>query len=376
MLDRWKVRAHSEHKRCDAKQPCTTCVNKNRGATCKYVRSASKNNLSPSKRPTSTPKGVFLARSNFNAFDSSHPLSLDFHERPPTQPEHFGREPPPPIHEKIVPVPSSDASDTVKTLSVMRCPPRPIKSSFSILPSINFQTPPRPLQIPLSLIPPERVQVSWVSGGDLDMTLYVFPRRCRKSYRPQGTEGAIFDSRLRALCRLSRLGLYFTVEKQEALLRGDVSNTVVDRHFVYAMQVFGVHVCGAPEITPVMIRLQASYLQMTLESLAQLSETNQTRTKVQALVSAIHATIMVGFLAPVQLFLLRACKLIEKAKLRFLPEYGPPAELSDQIREDVSVLSQVIYLENYHYLALGGPVPVRTAGIEREFSLHLQVRII
>ena len=193
---------------------------------------------------------------------------------------------------------------------------------------------------------------------------------------PQGTEGAIFDSRLRVLCRLSRLGLYFTGEKREALLRGDISNTVVDRHFVYAMQVVGMFVCGAPEETPVMIRLQASYMQTALESLTQLNETDGTRTKVQALVSATHAYIIAGFMAAAQLHLLRACKIIDKAKLRFLPEYGHPAELSDRVREDVSVLSQVIYLENYSYLTLGGFEPVRTAGLEREFRLDLQVRAI
>ena len=184
----------------------------------------------------------------------------------------------------------------------------------------------------------------------------------------------IFGSRLRALNHLSRLGLYFTTEKQDALIRGDISNAVVNRHFVYALQVFGVHACGTPEITPLMIHRQARYLQMTLESLVQLTRTNQERTKVQAFVSGIHAAILVGFKAVAQLYLLKACKLIEKAKLRFLPESGPPTELSEQVREDVSVLSQVIYLENYIFLTLGGSVPTRTARIEREFRLDLQVR--
>jgi hypothetical protein len=183
-------------------------------------------------------------------------------------------------------------------------------------------------------------------------------------------------SRLRALCRLSTIGLYFTAEKQEALLRGDTSNAVVDRHFVYALQAFGVHVCEAPELTPFVVRLQARYVQMTLETSVQLNRTNQERTKVQALVSGTHASILVGFKAIAQLYLHRAYKIIEKANLRFLPEYGPPAKLSDQVREDISVLSQVIYLDNYLYLMLDGSAPVRTAEIEREFMLDLEVREI
>jgi hypothetical protein len=183
-------------------------------------------------------------------------------------------------------------------------------------------------------------------------------------------------SRLKALRQLNRLGLYFTIEKQEALYRGDISNTVVNRHFVYAMQVFGVHACGASGLTPSVARLQARYVQMVLETLVQLNRTNQERTRVQALVSGIHASILIGFKALAQLHLHRAHKIIEKANLRFLPEYGPPAKLSDQVREDISVLSQVIYLENYLYLMLGGSAPVRTAGIEREFMLDLEVREI
>ena len=173
---------------------------------------------------------------------------------------------------------------------------------------------------------------------------------------------------------MSRLGLYFTEEKRGALARGDISSDVVDRFFVYMLQAFGVNLCGVP-ITTAIICLQANYVQMTLESLVQLSETNQERTKVQALVSLTHASILVGFTAVAQLQLLRACKIIAKAKLRFLPEYEPHAELSEQVREDVSVLSQVIYLDNYLYLTSDGsvPVPVQTVGIEREFRFDLQV---
>lgn len=183
-------------------------------------------------------------------------------------------------------------------------------------------------------------------------------------------------SRLRALCRLNRLGLHFTMEKQEALFRGDISNAVVDRHFVYALQMHGVFVYGAPEETPTMVRLQARYVQMAVESQTHLNKTNQERAKAQALVSSVHICIASGFQTVAQLYLLKACKLIEKAKLRFFAEYGPPAELSDQVREEVSVLSQLIYLENYLFLTLGGTAPVRTAEIEKEFRVDLQVSTI
>jgi len=40
------------------------------------------------------------------------------------------------------------------------------------------------------------------------------------------------------------------------------------------------------------------------------------------------------------------------------------------------VLSQAIYLENYFYLALDGPLPVKPARIEREFRQDFHVRVI
>ena len=138
---------------CDAKQPCTTCVNKNKGAACEYEGSRNRDNAL-SKRPTPTPKGVLLVRSNSNASGSRLSSSPDFRERPLAQPEQSRREPPPTTHGKLVPVPSSDASVAVRALGAMEYPLHPIVSSFSILPSINFQSTTRPLQTPLSLIPP------------------------------------------------------------------------------------------------------------------------------------------------------------------------------------------------------------------------------
>jgi hypothetical protein len=183
----------------------------------------------------------------------------------------------------------------------------------------------------------------------------------------------VFGSRLRALCRLNTLGVYFTEEKQNAALRGDTSNTVIHRHFVDGLQVIGMHFGKAPIETPAMLQLQARYAQKSWESLIDLNKTGQELAKVQALVMLTHGFVILGLKAGAQLYLHKACKIIEKEKFRFLPEYERPAALSEQVREEVSVLSQAIYLENYFYLTLGGPVPERTKRIEEEFSSELQV---
>ena len=77
------------------------------------------------------------------------------------------------VHGEVVPGPSSDTSIVWNTHDTTECVPRLPVSSFTVLPSIHSRAVPQILQVPLSLISPERVQVSPVAGGDLDMTLYV-----------------------------------------------------------------------------------------------------------------------------------------------------------------------------------------------------------
>jgi hypothetical protein len=219
------------------------------------------------------------------------------------------------------------------------------------------------------------MQLSGVAENDLDLSMYVSLPGLGRFHGVGGTEGLIFGSRLNALCRLNKLGLYFTKERQDAVLRGDTSNSVVHRHFVDGTQVMGMHFCGPGE-SPARVRLQAKYLQIAWESLIQLNQTNREREKVQALVLVAHGFVILRLSTSAQLYFLKACKIIEKAKLRFLPEHEPPAKFSEQVREEASVLSQVIYLENLLYLMVGGSAPARTARIEREFRFDLQVRTI
>ena len=183
-------------------------------------------------------------------------------------------------------------------------------------------------------------------------------------------------SRLRAIRRLTKLGVYFASDKQEALVRGDKSGAVLHRHFSDGLQTMGLHFGVRPDETPAMVRLQARYVQEAWESFIDLSQSDQHRTKAQALVMITHSFVILGLTSAAQLYALRLCKVIEDSKLQFFPECGRPAELSEQVREEVSVLSQAIYLENYIYLALGASPPTKTKTIEREFRLELQVRNI
>ena len=175
---------------------------------------------------------------------------------------------------------------------------------------------------------------------------------------------------------MNKLGLYFGIKKQEALLRGDISNAVVNRYFVCGFQAIGMHLCGSPGESPAMVQLQAKYAQAAWESLVEVEKTDDQKLIAQALLLLIHAFIIMGFTTPAQLYLLKMCKAINRVNLQFLPVQGRSAKLSEQVREDAAVLSQAIYLENYFYLTLGGSAPAMTTRIEKEFRLDFQVRII
>ena len=175
---------------------------------------------------------------------------------------------------------------------------------------------------------------------------------------------------------MNKLGVYFGPDKQDALFRGDTSNAVVDRYFIYGFQAVGTHLCETLDESPAMVLLTARYAQKAWEGLVVIYGTNDPKLKVQGLHLLMHAYIITGFPAGAEFYFWKACKLIEDGNLQFLPVYGRPPPLSDQVREDAAVLSQAIYLGNYFYLALGGPLPVKTATIEREFRQDFQVRII
>jgi len=181
---------------------------------------------------------------------------------------------------------------------------------------------------------------------------------------------------LGTLCRMNTMGIYLGVEKQEALLRGDTSNAVVNQCLVYGFQSIGMFFCRAPAESPAVVLSQARYAQRFYETLVDIYRTDNQRLKAQGVLFLAHAFVVMGFPIAPLFYLWKVCNLIDSGDLHFLPLYGRPPELSEQVREDAAVLSQAIYLENYLYLAFGGSVPVKTARIEREFWMDLQVRIV
>ena len=168
-----KARELIPPQKCDAKHPCTTCVDRDRIAECQYGRCRSIRDapLSPARSP---PRDItHPALSDSSEPSSSHFLSPDLRKRSSAPPKQLEWKPAPRVLYKVVPDPSSNASVVENAPGSTGHPPCPAVSSFTVLPSVHFQTIPRPLQIPLSVICPEYMQVSSVAGDDQGMILYV-----------------------------------------------------------------------------------------------------------------------------------------------------------------------------------------------------------
>ena len=174
--------------------------------------------------------------------------------------------------------------------------------------------------------------------------------------------------------RLRLFGIYLPVPKQDAIFRGDVSNTVVNPFFVHAMAGLGMHFCAGVGDSPRMVLLRARHAQRAFEHAAEVTGGNDANLTVQVLFYSATMTLYLRWLWVARKSLTKACIALNVAGLRFIPATGRPPRLTEDVRERVVVLSQVIYLESYMFLAVDGAEPKMLARIEEEFRRDLQVR--
>ena len=171
----------------------------------------------------------------------------------------------------------------------------------------------------------------------------------------------------------SKLGIHLTREKQEALLRGDTSSTMIHPIFVYQACSYGMFFVQDFIHTSPALHLQARYSQLVWEELANIQKGNDDGLKVQAMLSICTCCLVLRWINFARQYIQKACRIINSKNLQFIPMYGQPPEYSEEVREKTTILSQSIYFENYLFLVCGGPEPRLTAKIEKEFRHELQV---
>lgn len=182
-------------------------------------------------------------------------------------------------------------------------------------------------------------------------------------------------SRLRVVCRLSKLGVRFSSEKQQALLRGDTSGVVLHPFFIHASQSLGMHFCERMDESPAMVRLQAKHIQKSLELLADILNGPDLELRAETTLWVAAGSMVMRLCSLTHPYVEKCCKAIDAARLQFIPTYGRPPDFSEALHEKLSVLTQAIYFENFLFLTCGEAEPTMTARIELEFRQKLQVRV-
>ena len=177
------------------------------------------------------------------------------------------------------------------------------------------------------------------------------------------------------VCRLPKLGIYFTSEKQQAILRGDTSGAVVNPFFIHAAQSMGMHFCDGLDKFPAMAGLQAKYVQASLELLTEISKGHDWELRAQVALWVVSGSMIMRLSYRTLSYIKKSCEAVDMARLQFIPTYGRPPPLSQDLREKLSILSQIIYFENFWFLTCGGAEPTMTARIEKEFRHQLQVNM-
>jgi len=158
------------------------------------------------------------------------------------------------------------------------------------------------------------------------------------------------------------------------MLRGDTSGTVIHPFFIYGSQALGMYFCDDMDNSPAMARLQAKHNRMAAGLLEDIFQIHDWELMAHAGVWVLASSIVLRLGDTIYSYIQRGCEAINTGRLQFIPTYGQPPEFSEDLHEKLSVLSQIIYFENFSFLACGGAEPTISTRIEREFRHELPVR--
>ena len=158
-------------------------------------------------------------------------------------------------------------------------------------------------------------------------------------------------------------------------MRGDTSNAIVHPFFIPATAGLGMHFRPDAGRSLIMIRLHAKHAQSSFEQVAEINKGSDATLKAQVFLYVATTSFYAGWFEHSRQYLTKACLALNAAKLRFVPATGHPPELTEDVYEGLAMLSQIIYFENYMFLAMDGIEPKMTARTEEEFRHELQVRV-
>jgi hypothetical protein len=185
---------HGDLQRCDAKRPCTPCVESGMSEECVYGRDPVLQRVAQKSKPTDTLRSPHSHKSELSPSSSSQWTSKDLspsnQSLPPSDTSSSTSSYPNSTLSRVSPrEPNTPREGSMSGVVLFRkAVPKPRSRTLVVLPSISIHpfvwlpSIPRGLQLPLSFIDPEVLRISDATSSELNLSLYVFSPGCHATH--------------------------------------------------------------------------------------------------------------------------------------------------------------------------------------------------
>jgi hypothetical protein len=216
--------------------------------------------------------------------------------------------------------------------------------------------------------------------ADMDMNLYVLSTW--SVYHT--TLPFLFISRLMFLAHRAHIGFRFTTAKQQAIVFGDLSHTVIHPFFIYFAQLFGCNLYQERKGEYCYLYTMCIYLRLTREAMAAMKEEYDPLSFAEACHLMSLFCVYNHYAVLGKQYFLKAIETIKPYGIRFvLQPSGNPAVphssswpyCSEETGERVVFLSQLIYLQ-FHLRLILGAIEDLSYDLRQQFMNEVSVGIL
>lgn len=182
------------------------------------------------------------------------------------------------------------------------------------------------------------------------------------------------------------MGIPLTLAKQHAIALGDLSNTIINRFFIYFITVYGCHLDQERRRNFDLIHIQALLTQICLEIVLTMQEAEDPFTFIQAYYFMANSCLYTYTYAPGKRYLKRAVDTAKRHGIRMVDRsfsdssdspnrnmiMDPPPEHLESVQERVATLTQMIFTPLQYRLVTGEDLDVSDY-LEDQFRNELPV---
>lgn len=173
------------------------------------------------------------------------------------------------------------------------------------------------------------------------------------------------------------MGLVINEDQRRALVHGDMQSGTIHPFFIHYAHIWGCHLYQQFRCDFVLLFLQSIYVYMAVESLTTIQEKDNPILLTQALLMTSEMYFHTHHLEFGLKYLEMAAGVVGKSELRFVMRSQNSARgafsVTDDIRQRVGLLSQLLYVETELFL-LTDRKPNLFDELEAEFKSDLAVR--